>query len=399
MDLRQLSLKNLSRHPGRSFLLGLLVALLAAAVFTASVLVASLRGGLASLEARMGADIIVAPKTAASKVDLSAIMLDGVAGSFYMDADKLDEVAQVEGVELVSPQYYLATMKAGCCSFPVQIIGIDPATDFTIQPWIDHAYTQELGEMDVVVGCNVTGAPGSSVLFYDQECRIVAKLDETGTALDSAVFTNVATIRRLIAAFGEKGVVTQEGLDPDDVISLIQVKVADGHDVQAVTDDINVHVRGVKAVRSRAMTSGIADSMAAMSRVVGGIALAVCVLALIVLLVAFTLLGRQRTREFAVLRVIGASRRMLACMVLREAAVTSFLGAVAGLVLSGVVVLGFASALEQALGLPFLVPGPGGLARYALLALGIALVAGPLASVLSALRLSRVDTGQILREE
>lgn len=399
MDSRQLPFKNLTRHAGRTFLLGLLVALLSAAVFGGSVLVASLRGGLRSLEARMGADIIVAPKTAASKVDLDEVMLDGVAGSFYMDASKMDEVAATEGVELVSAQYYLATMKAGCCSFPVQIIGIDPQTDFTIQPWIDHAYTHELGLMDVVVGCNVTGAPGSNVLFYDQECRIVAKLDETGTSLDSAVFCNVDTIKRLIAAFEARGITTQQGFDPEKVISLVQVKVADGYDVQSVTDSINLYVRGTKAVRSRAMTSGIADSMAAIARIVGIIAVAVCVLSLVVLVVAFTMLGRARTREFAVLRVMGASRKMLAGIVVREAALVGLMGALVGVVVAGVIVIGFSSALEQALGLPFLMPGMARLAGYAALALGIALVGGTGASLVSALRLSAVDTGQILREE
>lgn len=399
MNARRLSIKNLTRHAGRSILLCLLVALLAAAVFGGSVLVASLRGGLGSLEARMGADIIVAPKTAASKVDLTAVMLDGVPGSFYMDASKLDEVASVEGVELVSPQYYLATMKAGCCSFPVQIIGIDPESDFTIQPWIDHAYAQTLEEMDVVAGSNVTGAPGSSVLFYDQECRIVAKLDETGTSLDNAVFTNVSTIKRLIAAFQKKGITTQDGFDPEQVISLVQVKVADDHDVQAVTDDINVHIRGVKAVRARAMTSGIADSMAGMSRIVGIIAVAVCVLSLVVLALSFTMLGRQRVREFATLRVLGASRSMLASIVLREVLIISLVGALVGVAIAAVVMVSFSTALEQALGLPFLMPGLASMLGYAALAMGIALVAGPISSVISVFALSKVDTGQILREE
>ena len=122
MDVRTLALKNLAGRPGRTVLVALLVALLSASVYAGAVLVASLRGGLASLEARMGADIIVAPKQAASKQDLSEVIIEGVPGSFYMDAAKLDEVKQVEGVELASAQYYLATMKAGCCSFPVQII-------------------------------------------------------------------------------------------------------------------------------------------------------------------------------------------------------------------------------------------------------------------------------------
>ena len=59
MKILPLSVKNLARKPGRTTALVLLTAFLALAVFGGSVITLSLRAGLRSLEARLGADIIL----------------------------------------------------------------------------------------------------------------------------------------------------------------------------------------------------------------------------------------------------------------------------------------------------------------------------------------------------
>jgi hypothetical protein len=62
-----LTIKNLVRKPGRTTVLTLLTAFLALAVFGGSVVVLSLRSGLNSLEARLGADIILVPSEARAR--------------------------------------------------------------------------------------------------------------------------------------------------------------------------------------------------------------------------------------------------------------------------------------------------------------------------------------------
>ena len=399
MDLTRYPLNSLRRHLGRTCGLATLVALLSFAMYGGSLVVASLQNGLASLEARMGADILVAPKSASTTSNLESILVDGVPGYFYMDKSYVDKVEALEGVEAVSPQYYLASIKAGCCSMPVQIIGIDPDTDFSIQPWIDHSYGKQLQRGDVAVGCNITGQVGSSIIFYGRSCTIVAKLDETGTALDNAAFCNADTIADLIEGSVEQHVAVLDDNDPKSVISTIQVKVADDHSVQSVVDDINLHVRGVKAVRSKAMTTGVANSMAGVSRVVGVLVVAIWVLAVAVLVVAFWVLGRQRTKEFGILRVLGASSGSLVRELMVESLILSAAGSVVGIVAAGLAMMGFGAAMESALGLPFLVPGSGRRALIALLTLGMSLVVGTLTSGIAASRLARADVSHILRDE
>ena len=82
-----------------------------------------------------------------------------------------------------------------------------------------------------------------------------------------------------------------------------------------------------------------------------------------------------------------------------ESLIVSALGAVAGIVLAAIFMFAFNGALEAALYLPFLLPDAPLLVGFAALAFAITLVAGPAASAVSALRLSRVDPGQVLREE
>ena len=77
-----LSVKNLIRKPGRTLALALLTAFLALAVFGGSVVVLSLRKGLNSLEARLGADIILVPDQAQSKVSFQNMFLQGTTGAF-----------------------------------------------------------------------------------------------------------------------------------------------------------------------------------------------------------------------------------------------------------------------------------------------------------------------------
>ena len=124
--MKQLPLKNLLRRPGRTAALLIMVALLAFSMFGGSVVIRSLQNGLTSLEGRIGADVIVIPTIARSKINVKNILLDGTTGYFYMKSSWVDKVREVEGVEKVTAQLYLASQKADCCSISTQIIGFDP---------------------------------------------------------------------------------------------------------------------------------------------------------------------------------------------------------------------------------------------------------------------------------
>jgi len=398
MKLGKLPVKNLMRRPGRTAALVLLTAFLALSVFGGSVVVRSLQSGLESLEARLGADIIVMPATAESKVSFKNMLLQGTTGAFYMDASVLDKVREVEGVEIAAPQTFLASLKADCCAVKVQVIGIDPATDFTVKPWIEQSYSRALGDMDVAVGCNVTADVGEDLRIYDLNTHVVAKLAETGTGLDTAVYCSMDTMKRLLAAAEQKGVSHRITTDTSDLISAVYVKVAEGHDVGKVNNALNGHVRKVTAVRARSMFTDVSDSLTGISRTVTLLIGAVWALAFIILLIGYAMMVNERRREFAVLRLLGASRGGLSRLMLAESALCSLAGGLLGVGVAALFVFPFATLIETRLGLPYLTPSVGVILALVAGTVLMTLVIGALASAWSAWRLSRTDAGITLRE-
>lgn len=399
MSMRQLPIQNLLRRPGRTMALAALTALLAFSVFGGSIVVMSLRQGLNSLESRLGADIIVVPSSAQSKVSFQNMLLQGTTGAFYMDADNLTRVREVEGVEIAAPQVFLASLKADCCSVKIQVIGFDPETDFFVRPWIGQSYSQELGEMDVVTGCKVEANVGENIRIYDERCKVVGKLAPTGTGLDTAVYCGMDTMKILLKAAETKGVSHKVTSDPDDdVISAIYVKVKDGYDISEVNSKIQGHTRKCSAVRTKSMLTDVSDSLAGISKTVTVLIAAIWALALVILLIAFAMIAGERKREFAVLRLLGSSRAMLIGLVLKESALCSLAGGVLGVLLASLIVFPFTTLIETKLGLPYLRPEISSVTLLGLTSLAATVMIGAAASAWTSFRLSRVDPGTVLRE-
>ena len=131
---KHLSFKNITGHPARSIVLITLSTIMAISIMIGSITITSLNMGLSALETRLGTVILIVPKSAASNKNLENILLQGEMGYFYMDKSILNEVKNIEGIDKISTQLFLSSASAGCCSVPLQIIGYDPETDFTVSP-------------------------------------------------------------------------------------------------------------------------------------------------------------------------------------------------------------------------------------------------------------------------
>ena len=394
----KLARKNLRRKPVRTAALVLLSAFLALSVFGGSVIVSGLRRGLESYGKRLGADVVAVPYQARTKGTFESILLQGIPGTFYMDERYYDEICAVDGVEMAAPQFYLASTSAGCCSVPVQIIGFDPARDFTVQPWIRESCGADLGDGDLIVGSRLTVPKDGTLTFYGTPCRVVARLDRTGTGLDTAVYANMATIKAMMKNAEALGFRYLTDLDPDHAVSAVMIRVAEGYEPQEVADQINVYVRHVEASPAAAMLSSIAAGLTGVSRIIGVLVALIWVLAVVILIIAFALISHERAKEFAVLRVLGASRRMVAGLLLTESAAVSVLGSALGLGLAALIVFPFGGAVSEALALPYLLPGTGTVIALAAGAFLLSVLSGALSGAVSAWRVSKSDAGLLLRE-
>lgn len=396
---QKLPLLNILRRPVRSAVLLFMVAILSFTVFGGAVMVSGLRRGMASLEDRLGADIMVVPEEAAGKDGLESIVLQGNTGYFYMDDTRLEEILAVDGVRQAAPQIFLASLAASCCSAKVQLMGFDPQSDFTVLPWIRKSYAENLKEMEVVVGSDITSEEGDTLTFYDVDCTVAAKLTKTGTNYDRCVFAGADTIRVLTSSSIGKKLNQFSEIDPNHVISCVLVNTQDGADMDKVVSAINETVDGVTAVRTGSMVSGIAGSLNGISRIVRVMIIVVFVLAFIIMMIAFTMLINERRREFALLRVFGVSQGSLARSVWSEILLICLTGALIGVLAALLVTVPFSGALQGRMDMPMLMPGIASMLKYLLLAVLIAAAAGTLSSCWNVNRVCRADIGLALRLE
>lgn len=398
MNIRRLTLKNLIKRPFRTGALILTAALMTAAVFGGQIIARSMEKGLGSLEERLGADIVVVPEEAEAKEDLENILLQGTPAYFYMDKNVQEKIDSIEGVGQTSAQYFLVSANAECCSVKVQIIGFDENSDIAVKSWLKDSYSGTLGTNDVIVGSSLSTQAGEELTLYGIKCKAVGKLEETGTGLDTAIYATNETVQGLINGSREQGISVLSKHSPEDVISSVYVNVENGADIDDVVFAINQNVDGVQAVRTKSMITGTADKLSVIAGSISVVTKAVWVLAAVIMTAAFSVLASVRKKEFAVLRVIGFSRRRLGSLVLSESFLVCTLGVISGLVIVVMIVFPFGHVIEQSTGLPYLSPDMITVLRYALLTGAAVLLTGMLSSAYCAYRLSHADTGRILRE-
>lgn len=395
---RSLSISNLRRKPVRTAALVLLTAFLSFAVFGGSLLVCGLRNGLSSYRSRLGADIVVIPNSARSKGTLDSILLQGIPGYFYMDSSVLDKVREIEGVEAAAPQFYLASASAGCCSVAVQIIGFDPDSDFSIQPWIRENYSGDISDGDIIVGSNITVPANRILSFYNTDCHIAAQLASTGSGLDNAVYANMNTIRQMMSNAKELGFDYFDSVPENKAISSVMIKVMDGYDIDSVTNDINIHIRRVEATRSQNMISGIANGLSKVSSVIGVLIAFIWILAVGILMIAANMIFNERVKEFAILRVVGISQKKLCSLVSQESLIISLAGAAAGIGAAALAVFPFGTAIRHSLDLPYLMPDAVTVTVLMCAAVLLAVVSGQMTSRISISKITSQETGILLRD-
>lgn len=397
--LRQLIFRNLIRRPVRSTALLLLAAVLSMAICAGTCVVQSLENGFASMRNRMGADIMVVPYAALSRKNFDNEILLGNTGNYYMPMENAEEISGMEGVKNLSVQYYLTSVETDVCDTPVHLTAYDPQTDFTVVPWILQKDSGTIDPFDVVAGSSIRAEVGDVLTIFNTEVTVAAKLDRSDTDYDSTLFADMETIRALVQASGDEALISGMQTDDGGTVSTILVDVADGYDIESVKNDINIHIKKIRALQSKNVLTGISSGMNGVSGTAKILMAAVWVIAMGVMAAAFIMMTGERRREFAVLRVLGASGKKLTAIVLGEGITLSGAGAAAGAAAGVILILVCSGWMEKQLNLPFLLPGAGSIVLDAVLALCVTTLTGAAAASLAARRISRQDTGMIIRSE
>ncbi len=387
--------KNIARCPWRSFCLVLTMMVFSFVLYAGTVMSVSLSRGARSAADRLGADIIVVPEGYDPHID--SIILSGRPTMFSLPRDVLQRLQGIEGIDRMSPQTFLATLRASCCSYPLQIVGIDYDSDFVVRPWLEATLRRALRDGELIVGSRVGGELGDTLHFFGVDLPIVGRLEQTGMAFDSTVFVTRKTAASLAKAAENifKHPLTSDG----SLVSTVMIRLKPGTDSVKMAQEINRRLgdEGIFALFSKKFVNSIASTLTMVSWFIGGGIALVWLLAVLLIALLFQVSMNERRGEIGVLRSIGASRGKILCLALTEALLVSLYGSALGTALGAAAVAGLGPLAVQTLKLPFLLPSWTALFLLAGAAVAASTLTGVLSALFSALRASRADVYDTLR--
>jgi putative ABC transport system permease protein len=397
MKQLRLAIKNIQGSGYRSFVIFLCVMGLSGFLFSTTLVINGAQNSLNTGLNRLGADIIVVPTGAESKVESALLM--GKPTNVWMPRSTLDKVAAIPGVEKVTPHIYLQSLYgADCCAVSEMFMTVfDPATDFVVEPWLKRKLGRDLKAGEVFGGTYIYVPPGQPAMrIYGSWFQLVGTLEPTGTGLDQTLFMTMDTAR--IMAKDSASLAVQTLDIPPDSVSTVMVKVAPGTDVHRVALLITRDVKGAVPIESPNLFGMYRQQMNGL--LWGFFAILIVIWGLTVFLIGlvFSMAANERRREIAVLRAIGATRLYAIRTIVFEAAVVAIAAGIAGTVVAAVLTFMFKDMLVNALKMPFLFPSPGSLFLLGAGSVLLAIVTVTIAALFPAVRITGFEPAIAMRE-
>lgn len=391
ITLKRLPLENLKRKPLRTAALLVAAACLSAIFFGGSLISMNLAQGLNSMRARMGADIMVIPNGTHTKAE--ALLTNGGSSTFYFTNNIEDLVRRSPGVQKASAQTYISSLSAGCCAEKLQIIGFDPDSDFVIGPWIYSQHKKTLHKGEMIAGANVLVSYKNTVRLFGHQWPVVAQLAKTGTSIDNSVFVRRESVPQVV----EYSTKVHHTAIPKEyakkAISAVLVKVRKGYSAKQVAQNIKktTGLSSIGIVFPGGITAITQANLGVFTRSLTFIIAACWIVGLLVLIVVFATSLNERKKEFASLRILGFTRKMLLGVATRESAILGFVGGVIGVASASLIIFPYSSLISSQLQLPYLEVTA--LPVIALMAVSIVL------SLLSVVAASAITTWRIAMRE
>ena len=363
-----------------------------------SLFILVLQNGLKGMEKRLGADVMVVPADCGKTAE--SVLLEGSREYFYFNQSVADNIRKINGIEKLTEQFYLASLSADCCSSQVGIVGFNPETDFIIQPWIDEKDKKQIGTGKAIVGSEIQVGEDKVITLFGREYPVISTLASTGTSMDTSVYFTMDTVSQLIEDAGSKGIQFLDSQKKKNTISSVFITLQPGVTEREIARKINETVdTDVDILYPDSILSSFAQSTNHMVAVTYITLLTVWLVVELILLIICYLSSNGRKKEYALLRVLGLSKKQLTVMVVKETLLISLIGFVLGGALSGITVFPFGRYLANVLGIAYLTPTI--LETIIILAIGLVLsiLSDIAASVIPIIKICKIEAYSALREE
>jgi putative ABC transport system permease protein len=397
LRLTWITLKNLKGGGFRNLAILLSVMGVAGFLLATTLVIAGAQNSLDSGLKRLGADILVVPSGAETKVETALLM--GKPVNVWMPKTNLQEVANIPGVETVSPQVYLSSLfGASCCAVSEMFMVVyDPKTDFTVTPWLEKNLGRGLAKGEVVGGTYVFVPEDEKYIkLYGYDLTLKGNINATGTGMDQTLFMTSETALAM-AQSSLTTAVEPLKYDQND-ISAILVKVAPGTDPHGVALQILLDTKGMVPIESPNLFGAFRSQMNGLLWGFFFITVIIWVVAMILIAIIFSMAANERRREMAVLRALGATRKFIFTTLLAEASFLAVAGAVIGIIIAAFGLYIFKDMIAGSLKIPFLFPSITSFIGFFSAGVGAAIITVALAALIPAIRLSRQELAIAMRE-
>ncbi len=374
---------DLRHHADAALAVAVAVAIAAATVSFAVAMGQGATGALRTGLSRLGADLAVVPRGGGE--GLRSALVSGAPEATYLP-DPSDVVRSTPGVTAATAQLFVQSADAACCDEgDVLLVGIDPATDFVVSPWVLAG--KPIADGDLAAGAAVNRSVGMPIRLFGERFETSAQLARTGWGyFDRGAFISLDSARKTAQA----SLVRDEVVDvriPAGQVSVVFVKADSPATVAAA---LRERLPDADVVELGAVGTGLRRAAEAATRVAVGVSvLAVLAAAALVAAMVAAATGRRR-RDLALMRAMGVSKRGVVGAAVWQVGVIAAPSAVAGAVMGLGACALFAGWFTYRAGIPF-TPMPLGASVVLCVALGAAstLVAAAAAAIPAARAASR----------
>ncbi len=301
LSIYSISLKNISRNSLRTVIV-ILSAIFITFIISFTLISSSLiQGAIKNMNEKLGADLIVIPE--GSETETNEFLFLNELRTFYMSKNIYEKLKNYEEIDKITYQIWLVTLPSLCCGVAdIEVIAIDPETDFIIKPFLEKKL--ELLEGTAYAGyeawLSVLGGVIDTAVLYQKEFKIIDKLEKTGTGLDYALYIGVDDFRKIAE---ENPYIEAK----PDQISVIFIKLKEDVDENKVIEKIKNEFPNVEVLRKSDLGENLKKIISSISSSLLIVALIIFPLSLLVILNLTFITINERKKEIGILKALGAN--------------------------------------------------------------------------------------------
>lgn len=375
----------------------LAVALGSGAIFASCIVGRGIETSMKQSFSRMGADLLVVPEETLVNITSALLTVQPTEATF--DAHLIDQLRQLNGVAQVSPQtIYHVPIMSNMPEHKANLIAFDPASDFTILPWVQSKLPRLPMLGDLYIGSRRTESLGDEVEPCNTPAIVYGKLGKSGVGpLDESMFATYDTVAKLMTIDGT----LDKKLFHRDHISAALIKLDFGATPEQVRFAI-AKLKGIKVISGATIVTSTRQTITAL---LGGMLVFIALMllgSLILVSLLFTAIIEERSREIGLLSAIGTKRNDIIKMLVTEAAFATGFGGVGGIILGSGLLNVFQHSIVfylETMHISFAWPTMPEIAITAIACTLVAAVLGLLGSFLPAWRIGGKEAYQLLQSD